>query len=98
MLKVLQLDYSMANYGKLGLAHRFSLSHKFGKPVEISHYLSREEEEAEFKVGRAKKMMAEGRSYEAVLELNEALKLDPNFTEALALMKKARLQMETEQK
>ena len=98
ILKVMQLDYSMANYGKLGLAHRFSLTHKFGKPMEVSRYPTREDGQAEFRTGRAKKLMAEGRFYEAVLELNEALKLDPNSKEALELMKKARLDMETERR
>lgn len=98
ILKVMQLDYSMANYGRLGLAHRFSLSHKFGKPIEVSRYASRDEELAEMSTGRAKKLMAEGRFYEAVLELNKALKLEPNSGEALRLMKKARMRMETERR
>lgn len=98
ILKVMQLDYSMANYGRLGFAHRFSLSHKFGKPVEVARYLTREEEQAEFRTARARKMMAEGRFYKAVLELNEALQLQPDLKEALELMKRARREMETERR
>lgn len=98
LLKLVQLDYSLASYGDFGAVHRFGLSYKFGKPMEISPYLNLEQEQAAARLERAKRLMSENRFYESVLELNETLKLDPNLKEALDLMKKARLGMETERR
>ena len=90
MIKLLQFDYSLSSYGKFGPAHRFSLSYKFDKPVEITRHLTWEQEKARQRTEQARIMMQESRYYEAVLELNEALNLDPGYKEALELMRKAR--------
>jgi len=90
IMKLLQFDYSLSAYGKFGLAHRFSLSYKFDKPVEVTRYLTREQEQARQKTELARVLMQESRYYEAVLELNAALTLDPGYKEALELMRKAR--------
>lgn len=89
-LKMLQFDYSLSSYGKFGPAHRFSMAYKFGKPVEITKYLTWEQEQAKQKTERARIMIRESRYYDAVLELNGALILDPGNKEALELMRKAR--------
>ncbi|MBI4656973.1 MAG: PorV/PorQ family protein [Elusimicrobia bacterium] len=97
-LKLFQLDYALSNYDRFGSAHRFGMSYKFGKPVETLSYLTPEQEKARWRLARAEKFMEKNRYYEAVLELNEALKLEPNLQEALDMMKKARILMETHQK
>ena len=93
-LKLLQFDYSLSTYGKFGPAHRFSLSYKFDKPVEVTKYRTHEQEQARQKMEQARIMMQESRYYEAVLKLNEALILDPGYKEALELMRKARAMVE----
>ncbi len=93
-LKLLQFDYSLSSYGKFGPAHRFSLSYKFDKPVAVTKYLTREQEQARQKTEQARIMMQESRYYEAVLELTGALTLDPGYKEALELMRKARAMVE----
>jgi hypothetical protein len=90
VIRLLQFDYAISSYGKFGPAHRFSLSYKFGKPVDATPHLTPAEEQARERTERARVLMRESRYYEAVLELNEALKLDPGSSEALALMRKAR--------
>ncbi|OGR76557.1 MAG: hypothetical protein A2X32_12340 [Elusimicrobia bacterium GWC2_64_44] len=89
-LKLLQFDYSLSSYGKFGPAHRFSLSYKFDKPVAVTQHLSLEQEQARQKTEFARTLMKESRYYEAVLELNGALQLDPGSREALDLLRKAR--------
>ena len=44
VLKLMQFDYALANYGKFGSAHRFSISYKFGKPVDVTPHISPEQE------------------------------------------------------
>jgi hypothetical protein len=89
-LKYLQFDYSLSSYGKFGPAHRFSLSYKFDKPVEVTRHLSLEQEQARQKTELARTLLKESRYYEAVLELNGALLLDPGSKDALDLLRKAR--------
>ncbi|MBI4351405.1 MAG: PorV/PorQ family protein [Elusimicrobia bacterium] len=89
-IKLLQFDYSLSSYGKFGPAHRFGLSYKFDKPVEVTRYLTWDQEQARQKTERARLMIRESRYYDAVLELNGALILDPGNKEALELMRKAR--------
>lgn len=89
-LKLLQFDYALSNFGKFGSAHRFSVAYKFGKPVDMTPHLSPDQEKARWKTGRARLMMSDARYYEAVLELNDALTLDPGYNEALELLRKAR--------
>lgn len=95
-LKVVQVDYALSKYGEFGYAHKFGVSHKFGKPVEVTPRLTPQQEKARWKLHRAKVFMKENRYYEAVLELNDAVTLEPNLKEALQLMKQAREMMETE--
>lgn len=93
-IKLLQFDYSLSTYGKFGPAHRFSLSYKFDKPVEVTRHYSLEQEQARQKTETARALIKENRFYDAVVELNAALTLDPGHKEALELMRKARALME----
>lgn len=95
-IKQMQVDYALSGYGKFGSAHRISLSYKFGKPVEVTPHKSPEQEQAHWKVERAREFVRENRYYEAILELNGALELDPGSIEALELMKKSRNLVDTE--
>ncbi|MDD2773941.1 MAG: PorV/PorQ family protein [Elusimicrobiales bacterium] len=95
-LKVVQIDYALASFGDFGLTHRMAVSVKFGKPIEITPHLTPAEEQARWRYGRAKELIAEKRYYDAILELDESLKLDPNFKDAVLLMGKARNLMETQ--
>lgn len=95
-IKLIQLDYALSGCGKFGSVHRFSLSYKFGKPVEVTPHISPEQEQARWKTERARGFIRENRYYEAILELNGALDLDPGSIEALELMKKARNLVDTE--
>ncbi len=95
VLKLMQFDYALSNFGKFGSAHRFSLSYRFGKPVDVTPHLSPDQEKARWKTERAREFMKERRYYEAVLELNDALRLDPGCGEALELMRRSRRLMET---
>lgn len=94
VLKLLQFDYSLSSYGKFGPAHRFSLSYKFDKPVAVTKHLSLEQEQARLKTEQARALIKENRYYEAVLELNSALMLDPGSKEALDMMRRARALVE----
>ena len=95
--KAFRLDYALASMGKFNLVNRMSIAVKFGKPVEITPHLTPEEEKALWYFERGKILAGQQRYYDAVLELNEALKLDPNCTKALQLMEKMRNMMETQQ-
>ncbi len=95
-LKVVQIDYALSKYGDFGYTHRFGISYKFGKPVEVTPHFTPRQEKARWKLARAKEFMKERSYYEAVLELNDAVELDPNLKEAMRLMEYARGMMETE--
>ncbi len=89
-IKMLQFDYAISGYGKFGVEHRFSLAYKFGKPLDVTPHLSLAQEKARWKVERARLLMKENRYYEAVVELDDAVSLDPGYTEALDLMRRVR--------
>ncbi len=92
--KLLQLDYSLSPYGKFGQVHRFALSYKFDRRVKNTEHLTFEQEESRVKTGRARALLNERRYYEAVLELNSALALDPGNREAIELMRRAKALLE----
>ena len=89
-VKTLQFDYAISSYGKFGAAHRFSLAYKFGKPAELTPHLSPAQEKARWKVEQARRLMRDSRYYEAVIELDDALGLDPGDPAALDLMRRVR--------
>ncbi|MCG2725877.1 MAG: PorV/PorQ family protein [Elusimicrobia bacterium] len=86
-LKNLKIDYAIASYAKFDYAHRIGISYSFGKPIEITPHLKPAEEKARWKVKRAKTLIKDELYYQAILELNEALKIDPKTPHALELMK-----------
>jgi len=95
--KAFRLDYALASLGQFNLVNRMSVAVKFGKPVEITPHLTPDEEKALWHYERGKILAGQQRYYDAVLELNESLKLDPNCSPALQLMEKMRNMMETQQ-
>jgi len=95
VLKLMQIDYALSNYGKFGSAHRFSLSYKFGKIVNVTPYLSPDQETARWKTERAREFLKENRYYEAILELKDATELDPGYAVAMDLLRQVRNRIET---
>lgn len=94
-LKVLTVDYALTHQGDFGFTHLMGLSARFGETIERTPLLNNEETQSQHHVHRGKLKMKEGRSYEAALEFNEALRLDPHNKEALKLLRKVRDSMET---
>ncbi|MFC1522605.1 PorV/PorQ family protein [Elusimicrobiota bacterium] len=91
--KVVQMDYAYAGFGDLGLIHRISLTFRFGVPLQITPI---REVHVYFK--RAMRYMDEERYYDAMLELDEILKVDPGNKKALKLMEEAVEKIETQEK
>lgn len=85
-LKVVEVDYAFAGFGDLGQMHRIGLSARLGGPVEATPPEERKASEA---LQRGKRYLDQGRDYEAVLEFDEVLRLDPGNREALELMRRA---------
>jgi hypothetical protein len=89
-LKTASVDYALAHFGDFGFTHRVGLTVRFGEPLERLSVVTEDEENAAWHVERAGVMMDGRRYYEAALELNEALRLDPHNKEALRLMRQVR--------
>lgn len=85
-LKLVEVDYAFSGFGDLGQMHRVGLSVRLGGPVEAT---APEERMIRQSLERGKRYMQEGRHYEAVLEFDEVLKLDPGNRQALELMRQA---------
>ncbi|MBI5245048.1 MAG: PorV/PorQ family protein [Elusimicrobia bacterium] len=82
-LHLVQLDYSFAGFGELGNTHRAGISIRFGAPPQAPHQSAKEVLDA------AEDMMRQARYYEAVLEINRALQMDPGSERAVKLLKEA---------
>lgn len=85
-LKVVEIDYAFAGFGDLGTMHRAAITARFGGPVEAT---SPEELMIRQTMERGQRLMNEGRFYEAVLQFDEVLKLDPGNRKALELMRQS---------
>lgn len=94
-LKVLTVDYALTHQGDFGFTHIMGLSARFGESIERTPLRNNEETQSQHHVHRGKLKMKEGRPYEAALEFNEALRLDPHNKEALRLLRQVRDSMET---
>ncbi|NLH39245.1 MAG: PorV/PorQ family protein [Elusimicrobia bacterium] len=94
-LKLIKIDYALTSYGDFDLTHRISLSMKFGSPIDVTPHLTPEEENAVWHIEKAKEYMGQNRYYDAIVELNEALKLDPKNRDALRLMEKSKDMIDT---
>jgi hypothetical protein len=85
-LKVVEIDYAFSGFGDLGQMHRIGLSARLGGPVAATPPEERKAMEA---LERGKRYLDQGRDYEAVLEFDEVLSLDPGNRQALELMRQA---------
>lgn len=85
-LKRMEVDYAYAGFGDLGQMHRVGVSVRLGGMVEVT---PPEEEGLKIRMARGRRLMQEGRAYEAILEFNKILDIDPGNKEALEQMRKA---------
>lgn len=89
-LKVLSVDYALSPTGDFGATHLIGLSARFGRPIERLPVLTPDEEKSDWHLERGRKLLNEGRPYDAAFELSEALRLNPYNKKALLLLRKAR--------
>lgn len=85
-LKAIEVDYAYAGFGELGSMHRIGFTARLGGPVELT---APEESLLKERIEKGKRLMKEGRNYEAVLEFDEVLQQDAGNREALDLMRQA---------
>jgi len=85
-LKIFDLDYAYAGFGDLGQMHRVGLSARLGGPVDTT---APEERTLQAVLDRGARLMQEGRYYEAVIEFDQALQIDPGNRKALEMMRRA---------
>lgn len=85
-LKVVELDYAFAGFGDLGQMHRVGMTFRLGGPVEPT---APEERIIRETLERGKRLLKDGQAYEAALQFDEVLKLDPGNRTALELMRQA---------
>lgn len=93
-IKLFTVDYALSHGGNFGLTHLVGFSMKFGEPLDATPVLTAEESEAILHVKRGNALMRSGRDYDAALEFNEALRLDPHNKEALQNLRRVREVME----
>lgn len=84
-LNLFRLDYALASLGDFSLAHRVGISMRFGEAKEVFRHLTPEQERAEWHYMRALKFYKDRRDQEALLELDNALWLDPGLRRAKKL-------------
>ncbi len=89
-VKALSVDYALSHFGRFGYTHLMALSTRLGEPIEITPVISPTEEKARRKIERGKVFMKEGRSLEAAVEFDDALKLDPLNKEALEQLRQVK--------
>jgi tetratricopeptide (TPR) repeat protein len=85
-LKALEISYAYAGFGDLGIMHRMGISIRMGGPIETT---PPEEQALGTVMEKAKRLMKERRYYEAILEYDKALELDPGNKMALEGMRRA---------
>lgn len=88
-LKVIELDYAFAGYGELGQMHRVGLTVWLGRPAiaQLDKRMVRDV------LQNGKKLLREGRVYDALLEFDKALQIDPGNQAALEYMREANEQL-----
>lgn len=82
-LKRVLVEYSMASFGVLGDMHRFGFSYRFGGAPDLM------ERTAQDFITSGRNYIAQKRYYEAVVEFNRALAIDPGNRSALELINQA---------
>ena len=85
-LKVIDLDYAYAGFGSLGQMHRVGISARLGGPVDTT---APAERTLQAILDRGQRLLQEGRYYEAVIEFDQALQIDPGNRRALEMMRRA---------
>ncbi|MBI4349631.1 MAG: PorV/PorQ family protein [Elusimicrobia bacterium] len=85
-LKVVEIDYAFAGFGDIGQMHRVGLSVRLGGPVDPTPPEERLVKEA---MDKGQRLLKEGRAYEAALQFDEELRLDPGNRQALEFMRQA---------
>lgn len=85
-LKVVEVDYAFAPFGELGQMQRVGLTVRLGGAVEAT---PPEERALKAVLERGHRLFKEGRYYEAVLEYDRALTIDPGNRTALEGMRRA---------
>jgi len=85
-LKLVELDYAFAGFGDLGQMHRVGMSFRLGGPVEPT---APEERIIHEMLEKGQRLLKDGQDYEAALQFDEVLKLDPGNRKALELMRQA---------
>jgi hypothetical protein len=86
-LHLVQLDYAFAGFGELGNTHRAGISIRFGAPPQAPHQTPKEA------LDGAEELMRQARTYEAVLEINRVLEMDPSNARAVKLLREAQLKL-----
>lgn len=90
-LKAVEIDYAFAPFGELGQMHRMGLTVRLGGAVETT---PPEERALQAVLDRGHRLFKEGRYYEALLEYDRALGLDPGNRSALEGMRRANERLE----
>ncbi|MBI4422671.1 MAG: PorV/PorQ family protein [Elusimicrobia bacterium] len=91
-LKRVTLDYALAGFGVLGSMHRFGMNVRFGGAADLR------EKTADDFVLQGQRYLRQNRTYEAILEFNQALRLDPGNPQALEGIRQATEAMEPKRK
>ncbi len=87
-LRLIQLDYSFVGYGELGNTHRAGVTMRFGAPPAAT-----QKRVGDF-LRSAKDYLRQDRTYEAILEINQALDEDPGNEEAFELLRQAKKKLQ----
>ncbi|MFA6092123.1 MAG: PorV/PorQ family protein [Elusimicrobiota bacterium] len=87
-MHLVQMDYAFAGFGALGSVHRVGLTFRFGTAPEKPH------QGIDEILQSARGLMEQARYYEAILEINRALEIDPGDSRTLELLKKVRAKMQ----
>lgn len=94
-LKMFNVDYALARYGDFAFTHRIALGVQFGAPIARSSPRGyRAEESVDWHMSKGDQYMTDRRYYEAALEFNEVLRLDPHNKRALEKLRLVRELME----
>lgn len=90
-LKAVEIDYAFAPFGELGQMHRMGLTVRLGGAVETT---PPEERALSAVLERGHRLFKEKRYYEALLEYDRALSLDPGNKPALEGMRRSNERLE----
>ncbi|MCX5787256.1 MAG: PorV/PorQ family protein [Elusimicrobia bacterium] len=96
-LKFVRIDYAVGQFAGFGLTHRIAVSTRFGEPMGASLPVRETAEAtAQIHINRGNHLIEKRRLYEAALEFNEALVVDPLNPEARSKLRYVRDLMETQ--